>query len=85
MINTKINMIKSIVNHYKSIWLGNMEVRKWKEGPIYELPEDFCILTFAPTSTRKMWTYATCGMSSINTRIELHLFSKKRITPTLSY
>ena len=46
-------------------------------GPVHELPSDFVVLEFAPTSSRDMWTYATCCMSqpSDSTPIEIHLFS----------
>ena len=63
--------------HYSSKW-GNIPlVKRWNEGPIAQLPFDFCILEFAPTNVRHMWTYATCCMSqpSDAALLKIHLFS----------
>lgn len=63
--------------HYATQWRTNPVVKTWNTGPIGELPPGFCVLEFAPTQARQMWTYATCCMSqrSDPRRVELHLFS----------
>jgi Suppressor of fused protein (SUFU) len=63
--------------HYESIWKNRGEPRYWYKGPVNKLYPDFCILEFKPTESRKMWTYATCCMSSPDDKspIELHIFS----------
>ena len=66
-----------VKEHYRSIWGSNIEEKRWTRYPINTPNNDLTILEFKPTDKRKMWTYATCGMSSLNhkTPIELHLFS----------
>ncbi|MEO3405977.1 suppressor of fused domain protein [Mucilaginibacter sp. CAU 1740] len=63
--------------HYASIWGDGFEKRKWNKGPINELGDNLSIWEFRPTETRKMWTYATVGMSTFThkTPLELHMFS----------
>jgi hypothetical protein len=48
---------------------------------VWQLPPGFQVLVFSPSNTRKMWTYATCGMSqqSDAPALDLHLFSPTRI------
>jgi hypothetical protein len=67
-----------IVRHYERVWLNRGTSRVWRLGPVHELPRDFCVLEFAPTRTRDMWTYATRCMShpTEDDAIELHLFSR---------
>lgn len=67
-----------IKNHYELNWKTTATIKHWSQGPIQELPFDFCVLEFKPTESRNMWTYATCGMSQPKdeNKIELHLFSK---------
>lgn len=64
-------------SHYVEQWNSSPTERRWKEGPVSELPPGFCVLEFAPTETRHMWTYATCCMSEPGDEdaVELHLFS----------
>lgn len=67
---------KSIKKHYNEFW-GEFIEYTFDNGPINELPIGFKILKFTPNYRRKMWTYATSGMSnksSINA-IEIHMFS----------
>jgi hypothetical protein len=68
------NQIKS---HYETVWGIEGIPRYWYRGPIERLHLDFCVLEFAPSLERKMWTYATCWMSTPNDErpLELHLFS----------
>lgn len=68
---------QKVTEHYISNWGTDFEERRWTKGPIKEIAPDFTILEFKPTSNRKMWTYATCGMSYFtdSAPIELHLFS----------
>lgn len=49
----------------------------FKEGPAWQLPPGFRVLVFRPNERRKMWTYASCGMSQQSDAVplELHLFS----------
>ncbi|WP_413670063.1 suppressor of fused domain protein [Mucilaginibacter sp. Mucisp86] len=68
---------KLIKEHYISNWGSNFEERIWTKGPIKEFDNKLTILEFKPTGKRKMWTYATCGMSAFTHEkpVELHLFS----------
>ncbi|MFS2187700.1 suppressor of fused domain protein [Mucilaginibacter sp. Mucisp84] len=68
---------KLIKEHYISNWGSNYEEKIWTTGPINELDNTLTILEFKPTDNRKMWTYATCGMSTFSHEkpVELHLFS----------
>lgn len=74
--NSKIYK-KVVTEHYISNWGEDFQEKTWSKGPILKLVPDFTILEFRPTSDRKMWTYATNGMSSFesSSRIELHMFS----------
>jgi hypothetical protein len=69
---------EEIARHYERVWLNHGTPRVWELGPVHELPQDFCVLEFAPTRTRDMWTYATLCMShpADDDAIELHLFSR---------
>jgi len=69
--------LESIIKHYKKNWGVSGTARVWDKGPREELPEEFVVLEFAPTSKRSMWTYATACMSQPDDEspIELHLFS----------
>lgn len=71
---------KKMQIHYNTVWQNKSETNKLDIGPIQELPEDFKILSFKPTETRDMWTYATCGMSmpSDSNPIELHIFAPEQ-------
>lgn len=66
-----------IRQHYEDVWGGKMEACNFVRGPIHELPADFCILRLPPHGDRRMWTYATAGMSQAEDKvpIELHMFS----------
>jgi hypothetical protein len=66
-----------LIAHYIACWGGEPVVRRREHGPFWELPAAFCVLEFAPSRARGMWTYATCCMSlpTDEQRIELHLFS----------
>jgi Suppressor of fused protein (SUFU) len=74
MTNKHIDLIES---HYTEQWRAQCVVRRLNKGPSFELPADFCVLEFSPTTTRSMWTYATCCMSQPldSAPVELHLFS----------
>jgi hypothetical protein len=69
--------LELVRQHYENCWNSKSRECLWKSGPINQLPRGFCILVFPPSSRRKMWTYATCGMSQQADAepIELHLFS----------
>jgi hypothetical protein len=69
--------LENIAAHYENIWIQKGRREHWAKGPIWELPPGFHILAFSPTSRRRMWTYATCGMAAQPDApaIELHLFS----------
>ena len=74
------NYFDVLKEHYISIWEWEPQMYLWDKGPIEKLNYYFKVLEFAPTANRSMWTYATCGMSSINDQVpvELHLFSSKQ-------
>lgn len=71
---------KNIQHHYETIWENKGSPQYWLKGPVSKLNKEFCVLEFAPTVKRKMWTYATCCMSSEvdSNPVELHLFSAKQ-------
>jgi hypothetical protein len=71
------NRNNQIAAHYQRSWGVDGKAVQWKLGPMAQLMPDFRILVFAPTKSRKMWTYATCGMSQQPDApaLELHLFS----------
>ena len=71
------NEIAAIKRHYENCWGARSEVADFKEGPSWQLPQGFGVLVFHPNDRRKMWTYATCGMSQQADAVplELHLFS----------
>lgn len=65
---------ESIRSHYEDHWNIHPEVRHWSLEPIHELPIDFCILEFAPSSKSKVWIYATCGMAQPYDSYTIELF-----------
>ena len=69
-----------IAEHYRECWKAAGEPVSWSLGPVEQLPPDFRVLVFPPRENRKMWTYATCGMSQQGDAppLELHLFSPIR-------
>lgn len=75
-----IERAKAIDMHYAKVWNNSPQIFLWDKGPFHDLPPEFRILEFKPSKKRDMWTYATRGMSSTNSkkRIELHIFSKSR-------
>ncbi len=76
----KLNIKDQIQNHYQRVWNSSGVPNYWYKGPIQTLPNDFCVLEFAPTNARDMWTYATCCFwSTLDEHpIELHVFSSKQ-------
>jgi hypothetical protein len=77
MASTDLN---PIAKHYEERWKAPGEPVNWRLGPVEQLPPGFRVLVFAPRESRKMWTYATCGMSRQGDAppIELHVFSPVR-------
>ena len=65
--------------HYQSVWGKDYAEVLFSRGPIDELPENFRILRFPPTSNKLMWAYATQCMSQPQdeNRVELHLFTQR--------
>lgn len=79
--NTTALSASAVQSHYETEWNRPADAcRSWTQGPSAQLPPGFVVLEFAPTPTRQMWTYATCGMSCQGDAepIELHLFSPKQ-------
>lgn len=72
-------MYKEIISHYEKNWpLDNVYFITLEDGPMKSYNPHFTILVNPPTEKRKMWTYATIGMSDTKKNpIEIHLFSKK--------
>ncbi len=66
-----------IRKHYESTWNQPARTIEFHKGPIHELPASFSILRFDPSEKRKMYAYATCGMSlgKNSQPLELHIFS----------
>jgi hypothetical protein len=74
----------AIKQHYQSNWGQPGETCDFKV-PVRrekELPEDFQVRQYGPTSERPEWTYATVGMSQPSDQIglELHVFSETQST-----
>src|SRR5688572_29470123 len=71
---------KEILGHYFKNWGSGADVKQWDKSPVEQLPGDFKILEFAPTTKRRMWTYATWGMAQPGDRnpLEVHIFSAKK-------
>lgn len=69
-----------ILEHYRTQWRNEPRSYLWDKGPIEKLPSMFRVLEFGPSESRDMWTYATCGMSSLDkiSPVELHIFSSKK-------
>lgn len=76
-MDTKEKYVQIVLRHYKDNWGAGYQIKRYEMGPMRTLSPDFRILEYPPTSQRKMWTYATCGMSSFDNQqpIELHIFS----------
>jgi len=68
--------------HYQRVWQRVPTELRWHGGPLDELPRDFSVLEFGPDTRRRMWTYATCGMSveTDENSLEIHLFSPVQAT-----
>jgi hypothetical protein len=66
-----------ILNHYKSVWDGEVEAIKPQRGRVHELPPDYHVLRFQPGKTHRTWIYATQCMSTPgdDERLELHIRS----------
>ncbi|MEJ0103910.1 MAG: suppressor of fused domain protein [Bacteroidota bacterium] len=67
----------AVIKHYEKVWGQKGSPKKWEPGPVKNVAPELEILEFAPSSKRKMWTYATAGMPGIadTNPLELHLFS----------
>jgi len=70
----------SIQQHYIDCWKNKPTTHKWEKGPVHELPCEFEVLRFSPTTSRSIWIYATCGMSISQDiePLELHIFSNEK-------
>jgi len=76
-MDTEKNYNRLVLNHYEDNWGSNYQIRRLEKGPMKTLSKEFCLLEYPPNAKRKMWTYATCGMSAFNDDdpIEAHIFS----------
>jgi hypothetical protein len=74
------NYVASLRGHYEKFWNNIARPIRLRKGPIHQLPRDFSVLCFKPTAARKVWTYATCGMSlpTDPEPLELYLLSPQR-------
>ena len=63
--------------HYENFWGGAMTKCEFARGPVHQLAPEFSVLRLGPHGSRRMWTYATAGMSdgTYENGIELHMFS----------
>ncbi|HEY0764674.1 MAG TPA: suppressor of fused domain protein [Pyrinomonadaceae bacterium] len=73
--------LDAIKEHYEQCWEAVPNVEAWDKGPVHQLPEGFSVLRFDPSPSRRMFTYATCGMSNKSDPfpLELHLFSPEAL------
>jgi hypothetical protein len=71
---------KEIIEHYKNNWNNLPKIEVWDNEKENKKIDNFKVLEFSPTKNRDMWTYATCGMSTMDEEIpiELHIFSRKQ-------
>lgn len=53
---------QSLTHHY-SRQFGAAETLHWPHGPTHQVPNDFHVLRFAPSSSR-LFCFATCGMAA---------------------
>jgi hypothetical protein len=67
----------SLIEHYSRSWGGPLVDSVLMRGPGREKMPCLSVLSFPPRQNRKLWTYATCGLSAHtpDNRLELHLFS----------
>src|SRR5690348_550525 len=75
-----MNYSDQVAQHYENIWQQLGRRCHLDGGPTHQLPDGLSVLEFGPTTRREVWTYATCGMSQVQTAgpIELHLLSPVR-------
>lgn len=68
-----------IIEHYSRSWGAPLVDQRLVRGPAAEQIPYLSVLAFKPRQGRKLWTYATCGMSATESTpgIELHLFSPR--------
>lgn len=73
------NLKAKIQEHYKKNWsnIPKSEILDIEKNT--PKISDFEVLVFEPNNNRDMWTYATCGMSTMkeDSPLELHIFSQK--------
>ena len=76
----RVPYLKTITQHYSDFWGAIPKAYELRAGPFHELSPGFCVLEFAPTTTRSEWTYASCGMSNQPDApsLEIHLFAPYR-------
>src|SRR5947209_1332697 len=68
-----------IQKHYETAFGSKPTAITFDKGPVHELPKDFCVFEVPPGNKRKIWIYATCGMSfSYSKPIELFLIAPKK-------
>lgn len=74
MTNTYNDEIRQ---HYERVWNSRAIVKRWTQGPVHQLPKDFCVAEFEPRADSHTWEYGTCCMSQPGDQdpIELHLFA----------
>jgi hypothetical protein len=67
----------SIIEHYSASWGEPFVDSVLMRGPARERMPCFSVLSFSPRQGRRLWTYATCGMSAglADHRVEIHIFS----------
>jgi len=65
---------RAISRHYEKVWSASGSVVDFSKGPIRELPSEFRVARFEPTRRRRLWTYATVGMSQPSDALRLELF-----------
>lgn len=77
-----IDYQQSVSEHYSAVWKANPKIYLWEKGPVEKLSFEFRVLEYSPVDSRGLWTYATCGMSSLSDDfpVELHICSSKQDT-----
>lgn len=65
-----------VYRHYETVRKSSATLEYMREGPVNELPNNFCVAKFPPRKSRNAWTYATSGMSDDDLNgLELYLLS----------
>lgn len=74
---TNERLAELVGRHWERAWGRPGTALRWTQGRMHVLGPRFVVLRFEPSPTRRLWTYATCGMSQVqdDARVEAFLLS----------